>query len=169
MKITRISAEYLNVPLGAEFRPTWNTGVVQRSAATTLVRVESDDGIVGIGAGPTSGPAGAQLIEDQFTALLVGMDPLRIEEISRLTRPIADEYAWPWCVEMAIWDLIGKALDKPVFKLLGGYTDSLPAYASLGERRDAMTRIDDLARLRDEGFRAVKLRFRGDRVKEDIA
>jgi D-galactarolactone cycloisomerase len=169
VRIARITAEYLDVPIGAEFRPTWNTGVVQRSIATTLVRVESDDGIVGIGAGPTSGPAGAQLIEEQFNRLLIGVDPMRIEEISRLTRPIAGEYVWPWCVEMAIWDLIGKALGQPVYKLLGGFSDALPAYASLGERRDAATRIDDLAHLREEGFRAAKLRFRGDRVQEDIA
>jgi L-alanine-DL-glutamate epimerase-like enolase superfamily enzyme len=169
MKITHINAEYLNVPLGAEFRPTWNTGVVQRSIATILVRVETDAGVVGVGAGPTSGPAGAQLIEDQFNRLLVGMDLLRIEEISRLTRPVANEYAWPWCVEMAIWDAIGIALNQPVSKLLGGFTDALPAYASLGERRDVATRLEDVARLRAEGFRAVKLRFASDAIAEDLA
>jgi L-alanine-DL-glutamate epimerase-like enolase superfamily enzyme len=169
MKIRRVSAEYLNVPLGTEFRPTWNTGVVQRAIATILVRVETEDGLVGIGAGPCSGPAGAMLIEEQFNRLLPGLDPLRIEEISRLTRPVANEYAWPWCVEMAIWDLIGKALGQPVYKLIGGYSDTLPAYASLGERRDAETRIADIAGLMAEGYRAVKLRFRGDQVQEDIA
>ncbi len=168
MKIARVSAEFLNVPLGAEFRPTWNPGVVQRSALTTLVRVETDEGHVGIGAGPCSGPAGARLIEDQFTRLLAGLDPLRIEEISRLTRPVANEYAWPWAVEMAIWDLVGKALDQPVYKLLGGFSDALPAYASLGEWRDAETRLADVARLRDEGFRAVKLRFRDDQIADDL-
>jgi L-alanine-DL-glutamate epimerase-like enolase superfamily enzyme len=168
MKIARITAEYLNVPLGSEFCPTWNTGVVQRSIPQILVRVETEDGLFGIGAGPCSGAAGARLIEEQFNRLLPGLDPLRMEEISRLTRPVANEYAWPWCVEMAIWDLIGKALGQPVYKLLGGYSDALPAYASLGERRDAETRLFDIARLRNEGFRAVKLRFRGDRVQEDI-
>ena len=50
--------------------------------------------------------------------LLVGLDPLRMEEISRLTRPVANEYAWPWCVEMAIWDLIGKALERTGFQIV---------------------------------------------------
>jgi D-galactarolactone cycloisomerase len=169
MQITRITAEYLKTPLGSDFRPTWNTGVVQTSISMILVTVVTDDGLVGIGAGPCSGPASAQLIEDQFSRLIVGLDPFRIEEIARLTRPVANEYAWPWCVEMAIWDLLGKATGQPVYKLLGGYNTELPAYASLGERRDAETRIGDIARLKEEGFRAAKLRFRGDAVREDIA
>lgn len=169
MKIATVTADYVRAPLGSEFRPTWNAGVVQDAIATVLVRVETDDGLVGIGAGPCSGPAAATLIEDQFSQLLCGLDPFRIEEISRLTRPVANEYAWPWCVEMAIWDLLGKATGQPVYKLLGGYNTELPAYASLGEWRDAETRVADIARLKDEGFRAVKLRFRGDTVQEDIA
>jgi D-galactarolactone cycloisomerase len=169
MKIAKVRAEFLNVPLESEFRPTWNPGVVQRSIATTLVRVESDDGSVGVGAGPCSGPAGARLIEDQFDQLLAGVDPLRIEEISRRTRPVANEYAWPWCVEMAVWDLVGKHLGEPVYKLLGGFADALPAYASLGEWRDAETRLADVERLRQDGFGAVKLRFRDNRLREDIA
>lgn len=169
MHIAGITAEYVRAPLGSEFRPTWNTGVVQDAITMVLVHIESDDGICGIGAGPCSGPPAAQLIEDQFKRLLIGIDPFRIEEISRLTRPVADEYAWPWCVEMAIWDLVGKATGQPVYKLLGGFNDALPAYASLGERRDAETRLSDISRLKSEGFRAVKLRFRGDTVQEDIA
>lgn len=169
MRIARVTAEYFDVPLGTEFRPTWNPGVVQRSVRTILVHVETEDGLIGIGAGPCSGPAGAQLLADQFNWLLAGLDPLRIEEIARLTRPVANEYAWPWCVEMAIWDLIGKALEQPVYKLLGGFSEALPAYASLGERRDAETRIADIARLRRDGFRAVKLRFGADSIQEDIA
>lgn len=169
MKIASITAEYVRSPLGTEFRPTWNTGVVQDAIAVVLVRVTTDDGLEGIGAGPCSGPASAQLVEDNFSRLLVGQDPLRIEEIARLTRPVANEYAWPWSVEMALWDLLGKATGQPVWKLLGGYHTDLPAYASLGERRDAETRLADIAGLRDEGFTAIKLRFRGDRVDEDLA
>lgn len=169
MKITRITAEYINLPLGAEFRPTWNTGVVQTSIGSILVRVETDDGVVGFGAGPCSGPASATLIEDQFNRLAIGLDPFRIEEFARLVRPVANEYAWPWCVEMALWDIIGKATNQPVYRLLGGYNTEMRAYASLGERRDLETRIGDIERLQSEGFTAAKLRFRGDRVQEDIA
>lgn len=168
MKIERIQADFVRSQLGAEFRPTWNTGVVQESIAMVLVRITTDDGIVGIGAGPCSGPASARLLEEQFTWLLTGQDPFRIEEISRRMQPVVNEYAWPWCVEMAIWDILGKATGQPVWKLLGGYHTELPVYASLGERRDAETRIADLDRLKAEGFRAVKVRFRGDRIEEDL-
>lgn len=42
MKIVTVSAEYVRAPLGSEFRPTWNTGVVQDAIATVLIRVETD-------------------------------------------------------------------------------------------------------------------------------
>lgn len=169
MKITKVAAEFLDVPLGGEFRPTWNPGVVQTSIYTTLVRVTTDEGMVGIGAGPCSGPAAARLLESQAQPLLEGLDPFRIEELARRMRPVVNEYAWPWCIEMAVWDLLGKATGQPVAKLLGGYTDTLPAYASLGEYRPTAARIDDIHRLQDEGFRAVKLRFRADAIRDDLA
>lgn len=169
MKITRVTVEFLNVPLGSEFRPTWNPGVVQTSISTTLIRVESDEGITGFGSGPASGPEASGLLARQADPLLRGLDPFQVEEIARRIRPVVNEYAWPWCIEMAVWDLLGKATGQPVYKLLGGYTDRLPAYASLGEYRPAATRIADISRLREEGFRAVKLRFRADAVRDDIA
>jgi D-galactarolactone cycloisomerase len=169
MKITRVTTEYLRMPLDAPFRPTWPPLPVIDTINTTLVRVETDAGIVGYGAGPAHGPASTALLGEQVGPMLVGLDPLRVERIAERLSPTADQYAWPWCLEMAVWDIAGKALGQPVSRLLGGYADRLPAYASFGERREAQERVDDVHRARAANFRACKLRFRHDDVREDLA
>jgi D-arabinonate dehydratase len=64
-------------------------------------------------------------------------------------------------VDIAIWDLIGKAAGKPVYKLLGGYADWIPVYAAGGYYREDKG-IDDLAEelkgFVDHGFTAVKMK-----------
>jgi L-alanine-DL-glutamate epimerase-like enolase superfamily enzyme len=64
-------------------------------------------------------------------------------------------------VDIAIWDLIGKAAGKPVYKLLGGYADRIPVYAAGGYYREDKG-IDDLAEelkgFVDHGFTAVKMK-----------
>ena len=54
---------------------------------------------------------------------------------------------------MALWDIIGQACGQPVYRLWGGYQDSLPAYASLAELCEPAEQIERLHMLRDKGFR----------------
>lgn len=133
-----------------------------------LVHVETDEGLVGVGGGPVGGSVSAELIERQVGDLVVGLDPTAIEQVLERLQPVVNEYLWPWCIELAVWDLHGKIAGEPVHRLLGGYHDSLPAYASLGERRSPEERVEDVRRLREEGFRAVKLRFRHDHPGADL-
>jgi L-rhamnonate dehydratase len=101
-----------------------------------LVRVITDDGIEGIG-GPV--PAGGRIIvEEHFRNLLVGKDPFDIELLwdqmfrsslpyGRKGLPIMAISA----IDIALWDIIGKATGQPVYKLLGGATkESLPVYST---------------------------------------
>lgn len=169
MRITNVTTEYLELPLDAPFRPTWPPVPVIESIHATLVRVETDEGLVGYGAGPSHGPASTRLLAEQVGPMLVGLDPLRIERVAERLSPTADQYAWPWCLESAVWDLAGKALGQPVSTLLGGYADRLPAYASFGERREAAQRVEDVHGAREASFGAAKLRFRHDDVREDLA
>jgi L-alanine-DL-glutamate epimerase-like enolase superfamily enzyme len=74
----------------------------------------------------------------------------------------------PWPIEIALWDIAGKAAGLPLYKLLGGARDRLPAYASTGELRPQAQRVDDVLRMRDEGFRAVKLRFHSPNPADDL-
>ena len=66
----------------------------------------------------------------------------------------------PWTVEVACWDLVGRALDEPVWRLLGGRRDRIAAYASAAHLVGAATSGRGARwRLRDAGVGAIKLRF----------
>lgn len=73
-------------------------------------------------------------------------------------------------VDIALWDLVGRCYDAPVFRLLGGSADPLPVYASGGLYHDQTTdkMRSDLAFFIGEGFRAVKMRVGAARVEEDL-
>ncbi len=101
-----------------------------------LVRITTDDGIVGIG-GPV--PAGGRIIVEQHLRnLLVGQNPFDIEKLwdqmfrstlpyGRKGLPIMAISA----IDIALWDIVGKATGQPVFNLLGGRTkDALPVYST---------------------------------------
>jgi L-alanine-DL-glutamate epimerase-like enolase superfamily enzyme len=65
----------------------------------------------------------------------------------------------PWTVEVAVWDLVGKALGQPLWRLLGGRSERLVAYASSGERLAPDERARRVAELAGRGVRAVKIRL----------
>lgn len=75
----------------------------------------------------------------------------------------------PWVIENACWDIIGKAAGLPVYKLLGAARDRIPVYAAWGEIREEAQRREDAQRLVEMGFKAVKLRFSSEKMKDDIA
>jgi L-alanine-DL-glutamate epimerase-like enolase superfamily enzyme len=100
---------------------------------------------------------------------LVGRDPLDTETCIDVIRR-ADRFgAAPWWLEMALWDLVGKAANLPLWRLWGGGSGRLLAYASTGEVRSAEERAASCIRLVEEGFRAIKLRIHGATVREDVA
>ena len=74
----------------------------------------------------------------------------------------------PWAVEVAVWDVVGKALGQPAWKLLGGRNERLLAYASSGEPVEWAERAERCVALADRGVRAVKLRFHDDDWRADI-
>jgi L-alanine-DL-glutamate epimerase-like enolase superfamily enzyme len=133
---------------------------------STFVRVETDDGVYGIG-GPVAEEQ-AFAIARQMRPMLVGQDPLAIEfHWDRLYRSMVHgrkgtEMMALSAVDCALWDLKGRFLAQPVYRLLGGPTRELvPAYAScLGfsvEPERAAARARDFA---GQGWRHQKWFFR---------
>jgi L-alanine-DL-glutamate epimerase-like enolase superfamily enzyme len=103
----------------------WSGGI-RESASGLIVEVTTDEGIVGIGEapGPTL-PAIQAVIDHELTQFVVGEDPLRIEWLVHRM----EEYSRNWSgvaayaiagLELALFDLKGKALGVPVAELLGG-------------------------------------------------
>lgn len=124
MKITAIRATPVNIPLEAPY--LWSFGSLA-GFSKTIVEVETDDGIVGLGEGPS--PANATLITSSFAPRLIGRDPIDIAGAERLCLPswrgvstsidFASIRAFG-AIEMALWDIRGKAWGQPLYKLLGG-------------------------------------------------
>lgn len=118
-----------------------------------LVRISTDDGIEGIGC---TVPAGARIIiEEHFRHLLVGQDPFDVEKLwdqmfrsslpyGRKGLPIMAISG----IDIALWDIIGKATGQPVWRLLGGATkETIPVYST----------GNDVAFYKELGFRGFKL------------
>jgi L-alanine-DL-glutamate epimerase-like enolase superfamily enzyme len=166
MKITHVTTRVLSTPAD-------NPLVVGLPAPTdtrefVALELGTDQGLVGIGLtffGGALTPALASAV-DTLARLAIGEDPTRVEAIAaRLRRAAAG--AGPGgiltlalsAVDMACWDLKGKAVGQPVAALLGGLRDRVPTYASGALMRPHP--IDYLAkagpRLRDMGFRQMKM------------
>jgi D-galactarolactone cycloisomerase len=168
MRITRVRTRQVDVALPEPFHPAWAPGVVETKIRVAYVRIDTDAGVHGI-AGHEFYGAEEQAVA-RIATYLVGEDPLRIEKHAGTLR-----YLWPyfgtavWFVELALWDILGKVAGLPVYKLLGNVRDTVPAYASTGQNRTPAQRADDARRLRDQGFRAVKLRIHNETLAEDLA
>lgn len=162
MKITRIGIERRMLALDPPFRAAWDPQP-RTSFEATLVFVESDEGITGVGSGDTMDGF------ERYEHLFLGEDPRELDRHVRVLETIAFHAARYWPLEAALWDLRGKVEGKPVAKLLGGGASRLPVYASTGEIRPPEQRVEDALALREEGFRALKLRIRPDALAEGIA
>lgn len=162
MKIAAVRLERLALELDPPFHAAWDP-VPRRRFEATLVFVETDEGLTGIGSGDTM---------DGFEAyehLFVGRDALDVERHARVIETIAFHAGRYWPLEAALWDLLGKARGVPVATLLGGATGRLPAYASSGSIRPPSESAELALRLREEGFRALKMRVEPPAFDDGIA
>jgi L-alanine-DL-glutamate epimerase-like enolase superfamily enzyme len=162
VKIVEITLTRLRLPLEPPFHAAWDP-VPRRAFDATIVRVETDSGLVGIGSGDTM--AGFE----EFAHLFLGADPRAIARHARTLETISFHAGRQWPLEAALWDLVGQACGEPVARLLGGAREALPAYASWGELRSPGQRSQDALALVQRGFRAVKVRIARDRIDEGVA
>jgi L-alanine-DL-glutamate epimerase-like enolase superfamily enzyme len=162
VRITAIRLQRLLIPLDPPFPAAWDPEP-RTSFAVTIVRVETDAGVIGIGSGDTM---------DGFEAyehLFVGQDPLAIARHVRVLETIDFHAGRYWPLEAALWDVIGQVAGLPVATLFGGATDGIPAYASSGMLLPAAARAESALRLQEEGFRAIKIRIDPRRLAEGLA
>jgi L-alanine-DL-glutamate epimerase-like enolase superfamily enzyme len=162
MKITRIRVQQLRLPLEPPFHAAWDPAP-RTCFDAAIVRVETDEGLTGIGSGDTMSGFGA------YEHLFLDRDPLALTRHARTLETISLHAGRYWPLEAALWDIAGQALGVPVATLLGGASDRLAAYASLGELRPPAARAEDAQALLGAGFRAIKVRIARERIADGVA
>jgi L-alanine-DL-glutamate epimerase-like enolase superfamily enzyme len=167
MKIKSVQSQIVRPP--AE-EPLAGGPTFDRRLEFVTLRMQTDDGIEGIGVtffGWALTPSLKQAV-DQLGELAVGEDPLRIEAVGRKLRSAAAG-AGPGgiatlafsAIDMALWDIKGKALGQPLATLLGGLRERVPTYASGALSRTAPLEHVVVAgpRLVEKGFRQMKMQL----------
>jgi L-alanine-DL-glutamate epimerase-like enolase superfamily enzyme len=160
-KISALSITHHRLPLEPPFHASWDTRP-RRHFDATVVRVITDSGLVGIGSGDRMLGFGGH------EELFLGQDPLALERHHRVLSNIDFHYGRCWPLDLALWDLAGKILGVPVWKLLGGATPRVRVYASSGTLRDPGAQAEAAERYLAQGFPALKLRFLRGSWHEDI-
>ena len=160
-KITSIEITKHRLPLDPPFHASWDTQPRTHFDAA-IVRVKTDVGLEGVGSGDMMlGFAGHE-------HLFIGQDPLAIERHWRILNNINFHWGRCWPLDLALWDLAGKIAGLPCWKLLGGLSNAVDAYASSGTLRGPDALADAAEAYRGEGFRALKIRFHRGDWREDI-
>jgi L-alanine-DL-glutamate epimerase-like enolase superfamily enzyme len=169
MKIDRIELFHVAIPLDKPFHPAWIPGYPQTANRFTLARLTSDDGLQGLAAG-VAFEREREGLGSLLGPYLIGLDPTDIEAGRQRIRE-ASYLGWRnYWLEAAFWDIKGKAAGKPVWELLGGTSGGrAEVYASTGEIHDPSQRAEEVLRLRELGFRTVKLRVHSFDPAKDIA
>jgi len=151
MRISALETRGYRYPLDPPFRAAWDPEPRTHQDATIVV-VRSDDGAEGYASG--DGLPDRELL----AALLVGRE-LGATDVHEVIETVDFHHGRNWTLELAVWDLLGRAAGEPVWRLLGGTSDRIGAYASSGELVSAEERVARCVALREAGVRAVKLRL----------
>jgi L-alanine-DL-glutamate epimerase-like enolase superfamily enzyme len=185
MKITALEVHILRAPDTG--RPHWVSNFIVPRANEILVRMRTDEGIEGIGIATSYTPieAAVHAFRSGIADQIIGCDPLAPERLyqklfSLTWQRLAHEKGWSRealirissAMDIACWDIMGKAAGLPLYRLFGGYRDQVPCYVTCAYYRDGK----DLAELRDEmqmlkaqGHTGFKAKAGGLPLKEDMA
>lgn len=175
MKVTKVEPIVLEAPV----KEPWRIGTaVYTSMHAALVRLETDEGITGFGEGLArfSPRAAASVIQDILSPVVLGQDPFNVEllwdRMYAMMRGRGHSKGYVLeamsAVDIALWDIIGKALGQPVHRILGSYgRTSLPVYASSLLFKPTEELVREAERLAAQGFPAMKLKV-GQGIEADL-
>jgi len=176
MKIKDVRTSRLSVPLK---EPLADSTHVLNKIEWILVDVLTDDGLSGHSHMLTFeyGPELLKgIVDHELRPLILGQDPLFIEKIWEACRNrveyIGQTGVAAWgiaAIDIALWDILGKQLGCPVYKLLGAYSDSVPIYGSGGwlsySTDQLLAEVTSYVR---RGFKGVKIKVGSKDPKRDI-
>lgn len=175
MKITRISVYQVDLPLE---HPYWLSGgrLKFECLDATFVKIETDAGITGWGEGtpwghtyvPAHGP-GIRAGIETMASFVLGLDPRRVLDVERAMDLALPGHLYAKSpIDMACWDIAGKAAGLPIADLMGGGSRTpRPIASSVGAKTVEETR-EVIQRYRDRGYVAHSVKIGGD-VERDVA
>lgn len=175
MKITHIRAYHVALPL-KEGSYKWSGGKSVSVFDSTVVEVETDEGITGWGEVCPLGPfylpaygAGARVGIAELGPHLIGEDPRELDRLNRLMDAALKGHPYvKSAIDMACWDVLGKATGLPACVLLGGrFGDAVDLYRAISQE-SASKMAARVATYRAEGYRKFQLKV-GANADEDIA
>ena len=169
MKIERIETIPIRIPLKTQYS---GSNYSMRNRCTIITRIYTTDGLIGEcynGDEDDTMAAIKQIVDDEITPRLLGQDAFNIEgcwEIARApTRNILRDRKLATqaqaCVDSAIYDVVGKALGTPLYRMLGGYRNELPVICVAGyyeKQKSAKCIGDEIEQLRAKGFAGCKFK-----------
>ena len=180
MRITTIETYFFEYPLEKEFHPSWIPGHAQTHNRCVIIKLLTEEGLEGVGAASCFSEDQARVLkhiaEETIGMFLNGGDPQAVEIYSDIiTRYALMLGGRPWLLEVALWDLIGKAAGAPLYRHWGvGPAPSpvepkqLELYASTGETNTAEHSPAMALAAREAGFGSIKLRAHHMDVADDI-
>ncbi len=174
MKITGIKVYQVDLPLH-EGNYSWSEGKSVDVFDSTVVQIETDAGLTGFGEVCPLGPvylpayaAGARTGIQELAPQLLGTDPTQLQAINhQMDRVMKGHPYVKSAIDMACWDILGKAAGMPVCTLLGGrYGEDIVLYRAISQR-PAAEMAENVAAYRAEGYRRFQLKV-GGRPDDDI-
>jgi D-galactarolactone cycloisomerase len=184
MKITKLDIFILRAP--DDSRPHWVSHFIVPKANEILVRLHTDAGIEGIGIATSYTPieAAVKAFKTGIAEHVIGEDPLAPEKLHHklfwmTAQRIASEKGWTReaivriaaAVDIAAWDVIGKAAKLPLYRLFGGFRSEIPCYVTCAYYRDGKTMSelrDEMHMLKAQGHQGFKAKVGGVSLKEDM-
>ena len=172
MKIKDVKVYSLKIPLIKEFKTSLRTVKV---ADETIVKIESEDGEIGYGeAAPTAVITGDTsqsirgIIKNKIRSILIGEEIENIEKLHFLIEKSAvNNNSAKAAVEMAVYDLYAQYYGAPLYKLLGGYRESLMSDLSISVNSPAEMKEDAVKAVAD-GYQVLKLKV-GKGIEKDLS
>lgn len=173
MKITGLNIYQVDLPL-KEGSYSWSTQSFSAFDSTVMV-IETDQGITGVGEtcplGPSYLPAyaeGARTGIKQLTPGLIGQNPLDILKLNHHMDDLLKGHPYAKsAIDMACWDILGKATGQPVYRLLGGLLQEKIKLFKVVTRQDATVMAQKINDYQDQGFKQFQMKV-GANANDDI-
>jgi len=178
MKITRVDVTSTSEPKAHAVRDAIQ--LLDRNGVTHLT-IHTDEGITGssdtyFGRVAASPAVLAYLIEGELAPEIVGQDPFLIRGIRDRLWTLTDYHGTTGlalfgiaAIDLALWDLAGKATGQPVWRLLGAARDKVPAYAMVGWLELDLDGLKAVCvKAMEQGFRGVKMKVGCETLAEDV-